>query len=619
MTGKWYNFIFARDGRSLAAGSERVLSLIWNSLAFLLSSAALCAVSLNFAIGDMPLFYIYLGYFKSPMIFLLNWLPILLLQAVMLSIFGRQWLAFLANSILTMIPALGNYYKLKFRDDPFTFEDISSIGAGLKVAGDYDLTLNARIVLALLFVAAATLILLFFARRIPGKKLRVVLSLLAVCSVWPLWRSVYSNGELYAQNYANNYMWLAKDSRDSFISTGFPYPFLHSISLSANVHPDGYDEQETAELLSTYQSAEIPEDRKLHIMAIQLESFSDFEAAGVKGISEEVYKPLRELQAESCCGTMIANVIGGGTINAERGFVSGSFRQMDYHRQAFSYVRYLNAQGYLSYATHPNAGHFYTRDVTDRDLGFSEFYGLDNYFQEITGGEIQCDDTYLPEIFRMFRERISGGEGPVFSFNVSWQGHGPYSEEAYEYGVSDLWAGEGASDTTKHAFNNYLALITETQQILLNELRALQSADEPVVVLLYGDHKPLFSDEVYAELGIELRLDSREKLEAYLGTPYLIWANDAAKNLTGEDFCGTGPTVSPCYLMNLLFDRLSWDGPAFMQFTGEVLERIPVICTRGAYIEDGIFKHELSPEGAEMVRQYANLQYYLRYRPELSE
>ena len=336
------------------------------------------------------------------------------------------------------------------------------------------------------------------------------------------------------------------------------------------------------------------------------------------GIREDLYEPLRKLQQESYSGIMIANVIGGGTINAERAFVTGSYRQMDYHRAAASYVRYLNGQGYLCYATHPNAGHFYTRRVTDLDLGFAAFYGLDDYFKEITGGEIQCDDSYLPEIFRMFREKIAEGSGPVFAFNVSWQGHGPYSEEEYVYGDGGCWQREGASEETLHAFNNYLALISETQQILWKEIQNLRDDENPIVVILFGDHKPLFYEYIYEELGISNDMETEQELKNYLGTPYLIWANNAAKEIAGDRFTGSAPTISPCYLMVQLFDRLSWKGSAFMQFTREAMQHLPVVCTRGVYVEDGVFTRSVSEQGQTLLNRYADLQYYLRYRPELS-
>ena len=108
-------------------------------------------------------------------------------------------------------------------------------------------------------------------------------------------------------------------------------------------------------------------------------------------------------------------------------------------------------------------------------------------------------------------------------------------------------------------------------------------------------------------------------MKNFLGTPYLIWANNAAKALLGDKFQGEAPMLSPCFMMVELFDRLSWAGPAYMQFTREVMQHIPVLCTRGVYVENGQFTRELSEQGNELVDCYADLQYYLRYRPELSE
>ena len=63
----------------------------------------------------------------------------------------------------------------------------------------------------------------------------------------------------------------------------------------------------------------------------------------------------------------------------------------------------------------------------------------------------------------------------------------------------------------------------------------------------------------------------------------------AAKTILQDDMTGDGPMTSPGYLMNILFNRLGWKGPAFMQFTEEI---------RG---------------------QYQDMQYYIHYRPELAE
>ena len=585
-------------------------SVVCSIAVLIISSAMLSAVSLNFAFGIND-WIIYFGYFQHPMIFLLNWIPVLLLQILLFSIFNRHWLAFLLNSLLTMLPAIGNFYKLKFRNDPFTFSDITSIRAGLAVAGEYELQLNTRIIVSVAAVLLITLTLVFFIRsRMPGK-FRLLLSLTVLLSVWPLWTYVYSSNTLYRELALQNRVPTTLDSRQSYIDTGFPYPFIHSIKTSAGSPPEGYNEQATTALLFSHQDAAIPADRRVNILAIQLESFCDLDAMGISGISPDVYQPLRNLQEECLYGTMIANVIGGGTIYTERVILAGTTKMMEYTKPAWSYVRYLKGQGYTCIGSHPNVASFYSRSTVMGHLGFDSFLFAD-YFQPITNGKWRCDSTYLPEIFHIFRESVQE-DTPVFSFNITLQGHGPYHDDHYD--TDDrYWSGSNVSESTEYIMNNYLSLIAETQRVLIQEIDSLRSMDEPVVVLMYGDHKPWLGDNVYDELGISFNLATQKGLEDYLGTPYLLWANDAAKEICPNSFSGTAPLISPGYLMNVLFESLDWEGPAYMQCVNDVRRHLPVIYKNGGYIENGTYTRSLSPDGEALLLQFESLQYYLRYR-----
>ena len=158
---------------------QKVLFCFWNTSAMLLSSMALCTVCLSFAIGRYEnLFYIFLGYLRTPEIFLLNWLPVFLLQVFLYALINRQWAAFLLNGIIALGMSVGNYFKLIYRSDPFKFSDMTSIRAGLMVAGDYDIGVDWRIFLALVFLAVAVLILLFFARSEMRKGTRLAIAAL---------------------------------------------------------------------------------------------------------------------------------------------------------------------------------------------------------------------------------------------------------------------------------------------------------------------------------------------------------------------------------------------------------------------------------------------------------
>lgn len=131
---------------------------------------------------------------------------------------------------------------------------------------------------------------------------------------------------------------------------------------------------------------------------------------------------------------------------------------------------------------------------------------------------------------------------------------------------------------------------------------------------MYGDHKPWLGDgsSVYAELGVELDTSTLSGFMNYYSTRYLIWANDAAKELTGCDFIGEGPDISPCYLMNELFSLLGWEGPAYMKFMNDAESVLPVINSKGLYPEDGQIVDSLEGEALSALERVDFVQYYLR-------
>ena len=175
-------------------GSNRFPFGAWDIIGLFGSSALLCAVSLLLAIGPYWI-ATYYGYFRHPLIFLMNWLPILIVQALLLMVFNRQWLAFLGNCIFTMIPAVGNFYKWQLRNEPFQFSDFSSIGAGLEVAGDYNLSFNPRIGVAVFFVLAGTICMAWLFHGRLEKKKRLIWFAILCISLWPTWKLLYADDD----------------------------------------------------------------------------------------------------------------------------------------------------------------------------------------------------------------------------------------------------------------------------------------------------------------------------------------------------------------------------------------------------------------------------------------
>ena len=110
-------------------------------------------------------------------------------------------------------------------------------------------------------------------------------------------------------------------------------------------------------------------------------------------------------------------------------------------------------------------------------------------------------------------------------------------------------------------------------------------------------------------MGLNFDMDTEQGFRDYYSTRYLIWANDAAKAVLGNDFTGTGPTISPCYLMNLAFQQCGWEGPAFMQAMDDLREVFPVVTSNGCYVVDGMFTDQIPDDRQELFRNFEYLQY----------
>ena len=153
----------------------------------------------------------------------------------------------------------------------------------------------------------------------------------------------------------------------------------------------------------------------------------------------------------------------------------------------------------------------------------------------------------------------------------------------------------------------------DTQERLARLVDELRECDEPVVLIVFGDHKPWLGNgnSVYEALGVNLDTGTEEGFYNYWSTRYLIWANDAAREALGFSFSGEGPDLSPCFLMGHLFDLLGWDGDAYNQATAPIRAALPVIHDSGAVVTaDGAL--ELSPGEAEreLAREFRYLEYY---------
>ena len=166
-------------------------------------------------------------------------------------------------------------------------------------------------------------------------------------------------------------------------------------------------------------------------------------------------------------------------------------------------------------------------------------------------------------------------------------------------------------------FNNYLHGINLTIDAVTAMVDELEAMDEPVVLVLFGDHKPWGGNgnSAYAGIGADFDLSTLEGFYEYYSTPYLIWANSSAKEALDRDFQGEGGDFSPCFLMNELFEQCGWTGPAFLQYAEEIRSLTPLVHSQGLYLTpDGELTDDLPQEVADRLLEYQWVEYYREHK-----
>ena len=611
-------FLFRKRPEDGLSAPRRAAFWLWNGLLMLGAALALGLLCLMLAPAQYgwELFYDYLDH---PALVALNLLPPVVLMALLYGLSGRAWLAYALTSLPVLGLAAGNAYKMFFRDDPVIAADLLLLGEAGNMAGKYQLFLFGKLAAALGCALVSALLLARLAGGRPLGRFRAGIAGTALACAAAL-SPLYASDQVYQDN-ANEEHINKWSVTQQYVSRGLLYPFLHSVKDAFPRPPEGYDQREAEGWLAQYEDAAIPEDKKVNLVGIMLEAFTDFSQFEEIQFSQDVYAVWHALEQEGYSGSLLANIFAGGTVNTERAFLTGvGDGNYDYRGDAPSYVRYLKGQGYRATGSHPSYNWFYNRQNVNAYLGFDSYRFTEDYFGPVYGADpVLNDDGFLPDLTRTVLEQLEQ-DAPLFSFSVTYQGHGPYGDRECWWGEpEDFFTNPGLDDASRYILSNYLGSVMATQRHLADMVDAFRASDEPIVLVVFGDHKPWLGNgnSVYHALGVTLDQDSQEGFYNYWSTPYLIWANGAAKAALGRDVRGKGPDISPCFLMNVLFEQLGWTGDAYMQAVDPCRAELPVIHSHGARLTAaGELTAQLPPEQKELARRFLCLSYYRAHQLE---
>lgn len=575
-------------------------------------SFLLSAVSLYFATDKYGI-EMFQSYFENGYIVFLNTLPVFFSIMFVFLICNQLWIGISITSILVIVLSLINYFKLLFRDDPLLVEDLTLFSEMKNMTGRYKIHINRDMILWILGMTVVIFVvwklrkIIKIEMQIRTRTISVIM--IVLCGIGCMNRFIL-NDEYYqkTENIALINRW---GSTQQFISRGFIYPFLYSSKDAGMKKPDGYNKKEIENSLKDIKEDDIPGDKKVNIIAIMMEAYGDFSVyPQIEFDSEnDPYAAFNRIKEISYYGNLLTDIFAAGTVRTERRFITGADAYPSLRKNTYSYARYFTDQGYCVEGSHPCYSWFYNRINVNDHLGFSKYDFYESRYSELANGEIAGDNVLFPELYKDLKNSIDDGI-PYFNLSVTYQNHGPYSTEQL-YDTSYVIKQEDYTDDEYNILNNYLSGIKNTGEELEKLIEEIESLDEPCVLVAFGDHKPWLGEgnSVYEMLGIDLDVSTLEGFYNYYATPYIMYANDAAKQITGNQFVGEGADLAPNYLMNELFEKLGYDRPAFMKITDLVRKTITAH-SGDIFMENGEVVDKLSDEDQQVWDQYKKYEYY---------
>ena len=452
-------------------------------------------------------------------------------------LFGRRR-RFFANlfTLLWLLFGLVNAIVLRYRMTPFSAEDFAMVTSLFRIAKNYltPITIILLVALAVFLIA----LIVFMWMRVPkvgyeGRFLFVLIKT-AVCF---LAATLAIRGAMSIGQLSNEFENLA----DAYNRYGFSYCFLTSIVDVGIDRPQGYSAEMMDEIAKAIRRGEDPATEptapsssysgvRPNIIMIQLESF--FDPTYLKGVtySEDPIPCFRELKEQCPSGFLTVPVVGAGTSNTEFEILTGMstsyFGAGEYpyntilrERTVEALPHILSRAGYVSTAIHNNTGTFYNRNIVFRNMGFDNFIPQEYMYDlERTPNNWAKDDVLTDIMMDTLRE----SDAPDFIYTITVQSHGRYPSERV---LSDeervIRVRPQGSDIPKESLEYYVNEIHEVDEMVKALIARLETFEEPVVLVLFGDHLP----------ALGFGADDLKNRHLY-DTEYVIWNNFG---MEGED------------------------------------------------------------------------------------
>lgn len=546
-------------------------------------------------------------------ILVLNLLFFYLLYGLAAVVSGSVRVGFSVAALVPMVFGLVNYFVVNFRGTPIVPWDLLSLGTAVSVADNYEFTVSWKVCFSIMAFVWVMLLASKSTVRFAGRTVRLVsifvYALLLCIYVGDIQKSSVQSffgmdTTLFTLNvlYRNN---------------GIAAAFLGNLRFLKIEEPDGYSKKAAEEQMTQVKTEAKPgteadsTEEYPNIVVIMDEAFSDLSVWGDFETSEEVMPFFKSLQQESVGGEVYVSVKGGNTANTEMEFLTGDTMgflpngsipyQQYIHGETPSLASYLKSLGYHTMAIHPYNRSGWNRDTVYEYFGFDEFLDKDSFSNPYRLRGYISDKSAFDKIREQFSVQEDGERS--FIFEVTMQNHGGYSKESPDFPIYLTLPEVEKKTTSVVATEKYLTLMNQTDRALEELITYFKEQDEPVIVLMFGDHQPsdYITNTIQRICGVQSEA-SLDYMERGYRVPFVIWSNYGLEHAYYDG-------ISANYLSTLLMKYADVPLTGYQTFLSELMKELPVISGNAYRDAEGTFYRYGDDAYKELLNQYQILQY----------
>lgn len=497
--------------------------------------------------------------------------------------FNNLILAISLSSLVMLIVAIANYYKMLVVGEPIYPSDLSMISNIDEIIGYVKNLLSPTLIIGLLVIIALLAILSFICRK--GFKLTMKLRVIFFAIFIAYLASIFYYEKSPLKPLVNSTVYFTKwNQLNNYQQNGFLFGFITNLQNDLMIKNDHYTEANLQKIMDDYtkkaedynESADL--SQQPNIITIVSESLSDPTVFNQLTFSEDPLPNLRQYLETYSSGHFLSPFKGNRTANVEFEYLVGftnslllegtiPFQQaLSSKPEIPSFISFMDQLGYTSVAIHPNNAAFYKRSQVYPALGFDEFLSIDKmkHLEYIDSQKYVSDQSVFDELYA----ELEAADRPIFAYGLTMANHIAIFDKKFGENTIEVLDANGEHNTE---METYAEGLKQTDLALKEFITKIENYDEPTLVIFFGDHLINFQSDIHEQHGyIEKDTDAlRAKL--FFETPLLIMSNMDDFQIENID------DVSPIFIAPLILRELNLPLSPFYVFLLDLYEEFSVL------------------------------------------